>query len=461
MFRPTLLATLLCSVGSFGVTAASSLQHEDFITSKTTYQPQQHWESYAQPPQGYRIAMVQHLARHGSRGLSSPDDDDLLLQLWHRAREEGALTPLGEALGPEIKRLTAVQQRIGYGELSTLGRQEHAEMATRMVQRHAELFKAPGSRPIVVSHSGRSRAAQSGEAFVAQMLHEVPALKHITEPAYASPATVYFNEESEAYEDYKDNDPRLLAAMEQILTAPRSVQVINDVLLRLFNADFVQRLHDGEFLFIATDEEEDDTLSTPWEAVEALYGLYTVAPNLRADATLNFSPFLPDEDAQWLAYIDDADSFYGRGPGFAGDDITYRAADALFAEIMAQIQQLRTDPDTAVLASLRFSHAQATMPIATWLQLENTQYPVTEDELYSYDTNPWRAAEISPMGANIQWDIYVRDTGGSNNGADILVRMLHNEKEVPFAKECKPIASTQYFYTFNELNRCFSVIHGL
>lgn len=459
MFRPTLLATLLCSLSCAGVASASSVQHEDFITSKTTYQPQQHWESYSKPPHGYRIAMVQHLARHGSRGLSSADDDDLMLQLWHQAREEGALTPLGETLGPEIERLSAVQQRIGYGELSTLGRQEHADMATRMMQRHAELFSEPGLRPIVVSHSSRSRAAQSGEAFVEQMLHEVPALRPVTEPAYASPATVYFNEESAAHEDYKDNDPRLLAAMEQILTDPRSVQIIDEVLLRLFSEDFVKRLHDGEYHFVATAEDEDDTLSTPWEAVEALYGLYTVAPNLRADATLNFSAFLPDEYAQWLAYIDDADSFYGRGPAFAGDDITYRAADALFAEIMEQIQQLQTDPENAVLASLRFSHAQATMPVATWLQLENTQHPVAEDELYSYETNPWRAADVSPMGANIQWDIYIKDT--SVNEADIIVRMLHNEKEVPFAQECQPLPNTQYFYSFNELTRCFSVIHGL
>lgn len=454
MFRPTLLVALLGSVSCLGIAFASSVQHEDYITSKKTYLPQQHWESYSQPPQGYQIAMVQHLARHGSRGLSSPDDDDLMLQLWQQAQQEGALTPLGETLGPEIERLMVVQQRIGYGELSTLGRQEHAEMATRLLQRHPELFSEPVSRPIVISHSGRSRAAQSGEAFVQQMLDEMPSLNAITQPAYASPATVYFNEESAAHEDYSDNDPRLLKAMQQILTHPQSVQVIDQVLLRLFNEDFVQRLHNGDYHFVAADDE-DDTLSTPWEAVEALYGLYTVAPNLRADATLNFSPFLPDEYASWLAYIDDADSFYGRGPGFVGDDITYRAADALFAEMIAQIEQLQHAPDSAVLASLRFSHAQATMPAATWLQLENTQYQVTEDQPYTYASNPWRAAEVSPMGANIQWDIY------TNDHHDILVRMLHNEREVPFAEQCTPLEGHTYFYQFTELQRCFTVIHGL
>lgn len=452
----SMLLSLTVAYGlAVSMSSVDAAQHENYITSKKTYQPQQAWQNYSSAPEGFHAVMVQHVARHGSRGLSSADDDDLLMQLWQQAKQENALTPLGEKLGAEIERLTSIQQQIGYGEISTLGRQEHADMATRMLQRHPQLFSAERPLPILVSHSGRSRAAKSGEAFLEQMLAEKPELQAYIEEPYGSVETLYFHkaEGSEGFDDYKDNDPQLIAAMDDIFNDSRTEEAISKILGDLFDESFIQRLQQGDYHFSAQSDPED-TLSTPWEAVEALYGLYSVAPNLRADGELDFSPFLADEQASWLAYIDDADSFYGRGPGFVGNDITYRAADALIKEMMEQIESIQTSSEPVTRASLRFTHAQVTMPIATWLQLENTDQKVTPEQPYTYQDNSWRAAQVSPMGANVQWDVYANDSG------EILVRMLHNEKEVRFAGECKSLPGHDYFYQYEELTRCFREIHG-
>ncbi|MCC5878890.1 MAG: histidine-type phosphatase [Idiomarina sp.] len=429
------------------------------LTSKTPYQPRQDASTYSSVPDGYQIVMLQHVARHGSRGLSSADDDDLMMQLWQQAESEDALTALGRELQPALDAMLRVHQQLGYGEISTLGRQEHAQMASRILQRHGALFnpQAAASRPIFVTHSGRSRAAQSGEAFVEQLVAEQPHLAERIQPAYPSPQTVYFHkaEGSEGYDDYRDNDPRLVAAMAQIEGGDRTQRVAEEAMKRLFNDDFVARLQAGDYSFSAQADDEDQ-INNALDALFALHGLYVIAPNLAADEEIDMTPFLLPEHASWLAYVDDADSFYGRGSGFVGEDITYRGADALFLEMFAQIDELQQAPEDAPLASLRFTHAQVTMPIATWLQLADTELPVEPDMLYTYETNPWRAAIVSPMSANVQWEIFAAETD-----SELLVRMLHNEAEVAFPTACTAVDDGSYFYQYSEIKRCLTEIHHL
>ncbi len=61
-----------------------------FYTSKEPYVPRQLPGSYTPAPEGFSVGAVQHAARHGSRALSSADDDDLMYQLWQQARQETA-----------------------------------------------------------------------------------------------------------------------------------------------------------------------------------------------------------------------------------------------------------------------------------------------------------------------------------------------------------------------------------
>lgn len=449
---------LACSVTTAMLLSGTGYAADRHLTSKTPYQPQQSWQEYTPVPDGYRIVMLQHVARHGSRGLSSPDDDDLMLQLWQQAQLENALTELGKELGPVVETIYQWHQRNGYGLISPLGIEEHKQMAQRIVARLPQLFEpSAGAVDIRVTHSGRTRAAQSGEAFIDGLKAALPAAEHlhIKEPQ-ASLETLYFHqaEGSEGFDEYRRSDPKLVAAMAAIEDSPRTREVVEEVLLRLFTADFVQRLQDGEYHFVAADDDSD-TLSDGLDAVEALYGLYSIVVNLDQELVADMTPFIPDQDAAWLAFIDDADSFYGRGPGFAGRDITYRAADTLFKDMMEQIEWLNTQPDAAPQLSVRFTHAQATMPAATWLDLPTTEQRATSETPYSYETFAWRSATVSPMSANIQWEVY------QNASGQILIRMLHNEAQVPFHESCQPLANAAYFYPLEEIKRCLARRHQL
>ncbi len=422
-----------------------------FYTSKEPYAPRQLPGSFTPPPEGFELVMVQHVARHGSRALSSPDDDDLIWQLWTEARDEGALTPLGDLLGPVLEDILRVHAEVGYGLTSGLGRIEHEETALRLVERHPVFFDsivARGQR-IDVFHSGRDRADESGEAFVEGLVAARPGLAPLVDPARASLETLYFNEAegSEGYQAYRRTDARMLAAMEAIESDPRTTAMARLMLRQLFADDFVERLADGQYLFVAA-ADPDDRIEDEMDAAQALYGLYSIAVGMTEEARWDFGRFMHPEAAAWFAYLDDAGSFYNRGPGFADEDITFEGARALVADMLGRVRRLE-EGDASHPLTIRFSHAQALMPLAAFLGIEGASEGVHPDTLYRYETNPWRSETVSPMAANVQWDVY------RNGDGIVLVRMLHQEGEVAFAPECTPWPGSRTFYELGELERCY------
>ena len=65
------------------------------------------------------------------------------------------------------------------------------------------------------------------------------------------------------------------------------------------------------------------------------------------------------------------------------------------------------------------------------------------------------------MTANVQWDLYRYNNNETNRyfpHQQILIRMLYNEYPVPFKDECQPYnMKNDFFYTMNELKRCYSI----
>lgn len=422
-----------------------------FYTSKEPYAPRQTPGSYTPAPDGFSIVAVQHAARHGSRALSSADDDDLMYQLWQQAARENALTPLGELLGPVIEDIIRVHAQVGYGNASRLGEIEHEQTAARLIQRHPELFDSiiANQQRIDVYHSGRERADDSGVAFARGLSASLPALENLIDPGLASLETLYFNdaEGSETYQEYSDNDPRMLAAVEQIENHPNTRAMARLMLEQIFTADFVQRLSEGQYVFAAA-ADPDDTLEDELDAADALYGLYSIAIGMTEEADWQFGRFMHPDAVAWFAYVDDAGSFYDRGPGFNDEDITYAGARALVADMFERIDAY-LNGSRPYPVTVRFSHAQALMPLAAFLGIEGSSEAADPGVLYTYDNNPWRSALVSPMAANVQWDVYRNDDGVT------LVRMLHQEGEVRFASHCESWQQSEYFYALEELKRCY------
>lgn len=411
--------------------------HRESYGTKAPYAPRQGRHGYQQAPAGFVPVFTENVSRHGSRAASDSDDADLVLALWDQARAEDSLTGLGREFGPKARALQAAMAKVGYGNLSGRGRQELADTAVRLERRLPALFTkiaADGERIDVVS-SGQGRAVDSGTEFTAALAAADPELKPLIGPARTDKDLLYFHKAAggAAYRDYIEHDQRLKDTLDGITGRPQTRKAAHSVLRKLFQEPFVARIAD------------------PVGAARAVYDLYAIAPAMSEESPdgrgWGMERFLSPADAAWFGYLSDAEDFYEKGPGFAGSDITYKMADVLLDDFFRQAEAKRAGTSD-LGAELRFSHAEEIIPLAALMGLPGSTEPAAPDEPYTYAGNSWRGASVSPLGANIQWDVFAK-------GDRYLVRMLYNEKETAFKEGCRPVAKGSAFYDLDELERCF------
>ena len=436
-------------------TAATSAATDPLATAlalgtKAPYTPVAPASSYEAAPEGFTPVLVEHVGRHGSRLLSSKKYDDLLAQLWVIAEESDGLTALGQDLGPDIDAITAVHEELGYGSLSGRGATEHIEIAERTQARLEPLFTtaAATGQPITITTSGVDRAVESGQSFIDGLLAAQPDLSGVIAPTVVDADLLYFHDTDPAYLAYEDGDERLEAALDAIEAGDEISAVADHVAAALFTPEFVDRIEAGELDLVDRGKGETH-LESVTDVAAYLYELYVIAPGMSAELDVDLSPYLSAADATVLASLSDAEDFYEKGPAFAGDDVTYRMADVLLDSFLTAVEGVRTGATTQA-ADFRFAHAEEIIPFAALLNLPGSTDQVDEGTLFDYATNPWRGAEVAPMSANIQWDVFRDDAG------EVLVRMLYNEQETAFAFDCTPIATGSFFYTDTELTRCLA-----
>ena len=133
--------------------------------------------------------------------------------------------------------------------------------------------------------------------------------------------------------------------------------------------------------------------------------------------------------------------------------VTYKMAQALEDDFFNEVDAI-AHGDLSHAAKLRFTHAEIIVPFASILGLKGVFAPVPKASTYSYDTNPWRGELVSPMAANVQWDV-ARDASGT-----LLVKMLYNERETDFKAACDSarFAPGSHFYAYDKLKACYG--HG-
>ncbi|MBJ7555043.1 histidine-type phosphatase [Marinomonas spartinae] len=422
--------------------------------TKSVYQPQASSAHYQATPNGYHLVYTELLARHGSRALSSPKYDYISLKIWQAAKAQNALTPLGKRLGPEIERFMAANQKMGYGNLSKRGKLEQKMIGERLVMRDKSLFERAvnNHQPIEMEYSGKKRAKDSGLAFISGMEQENPAIRSLVSKPIINKAQLYFHKQksNQYYQDYKKHDPALQAAIKQLMNLPKTHAMAQQMLERVYTPAFVAQLAAGKLSFLQKNKSKP-TIYNDVDAAIQLFNLYLAAPGLSYEAgkqPWQFIDFVTPAESQWFTYVLDGKDFYEKGPSFAGTDITYRMAKVLEDDFFKEVKGIQNGSNKKA-AKIRFAHAETVIPFAAQMHLEGSTKSVAKGQLYRYENNPWRGSWVSPYSANIQWDVY-KDKAGT-----LLVRMLYNEKEIPFSSQCQPIQKGSYFYKFTELEHCY------
>ncbi|MFT2691768.1 histidine-type phosphatase [Clavibacter zhangzhiyongii] len=420
-------------------------------SSKTPYLPQGTPADLAPAPAGFAPVYTESVARHGSRALSSFKYDSLTTQVWEQARSEGALTALGRTLGPEVAKLTAANEELGYGNLTGQGADQHRGIGSRVVERLPSLFEAvdAGSDTIALESSGEARATASGKAFAKGLTTADPLLAgHLPTEIAKDPDTLYFHK-SDANADYQayEDGSAVTAAVDAITDQPRSHEVARETLERIYAPAFVDRLAAGAYRFVDGGDGKT-TVDDEVDAAMMLYNLYIIAPDMADEVSVDFDRYITSADSEWFAYLLDAEDFYSKGPAFRGSDITYRMATPLLDDFLDSMDARLAGSATA--ATFRFAHAETIIPFAALLGLPGSTQQVTPEQPYAYATNAWRGETVTPMAANVQWDVYRAADGRA------VVRMLADERAIPFRAGCAPMAPGSLFYDVGEVRRCLT-----
>ena len=492
MFRLSSVCTALtlallagCNASDDNSARTSPITEYQYST-KAVYSPQQEASSYEAAPAGFSPVYTELVARHGARALSSPKYDVLTKQVWEAAAAQGALTELGQTLGDKVDRVTAANEALGYGLLSQLGKEEHANLATRLADRLPGLLENSGSHCIQVETSGKDRANESAYYFMQSLAAKVDYVKdsdrcYVTQDdpseiakALANKSELYFHKTEpkgdyarylpafEAYQAFigdEDNGvapaPELTEALEALKALPQTRVLARQMLERLYSKAFVDYLAAG-VEFVAVKEDGSKTyVHDEVDAALMLYNLFIIGPGMAREAEAageawNLEQYLTPEESAWFSYLSDAEDFYEKGPSFAGETVTYDIAQALLDGMFNEVQTQVVEGDGARVAKLRFAHAETIIPLVALMQLEGSRQGAEVGTLMSQENNEWRGGWVSPYAANIQWDVY------ENADRQVLVKMLYNEKEVAFKAGCEPVSAGSFFYDFSELKRCYA-----
>lgn len=325
------------------------------------------------------------------------------------------------------------------------------------------------------------------------------------------------------YEDFVDNDKIIANAEDYIEDVPQSEKVSYDLMSQIFTDDFLKNIgkDEGRYSWYNTttgekDSDEDgkaddgsgtdirncaiegdpDELMAQYgedicgetgkhitsvvDAAMDLYNLYIIAADMQeeniGDHTFDFDQYfktISPEDGDVFAWILDMEDFYEKGPSYAGQDETYRIAQPLLDDFFNSIDERVAGGTTA--ATFRFAHAETIMPFAALIgapgstqQAPAVENPQSVADVYNYQNNEWRGESVTPMAANIQWDVATRDGIDPETGKAYtpLIRMLYNEEEVAFGgtntltrglSSCTPVAEGSTWYKESELKGCLGV----
>lgn len=348
----------------------------------------------SEAPAGYKPFYISHIARHGSRFLSSGKSFNVIDELETYANA-GELTAEGLALIQDLRTLREMSEN-NYGKLTALGAEEHRQICDRMMRHYPEVFENEQRREVDTYATNSDRVLKSRESFLAEMLKNSPEMKvskndsqgkrEVTGDKISEEQRAKGKAEAKNFDHVKKEARKGLnfkAFDAKIFVNPGTV-----------SSKTVREIERRCLYLMSTAVTNDLKEMNPmarYFAPEELY-YFWVSANLKWAIYLNYPGY--------TYYVTD---IIGRGilKRFVED------ADAALAE------------DSHTAATLRFSHDSFLMPFMAATRLEGTVLDCEENQIPELfqDFN-----YICPA-CNVQF-IFYRNAKGK-----VLVKFLLNEKE--------------------------------
>lgn len=361
-------------------------------------------------PKGYSPFYISHYSRHGSRYLISDKDYKWVIDLFAKAHEQQALTPLGEDVYTRLMKIWPEAEGRG-GDLTPLGRRQHQGIAQRMYQNYPEVFT--DGRKISARSTVVLRCAMSMAAFGDQLKGMNPKLD-ITYEA------------SEKYMDYMNFHTEESNKFTSDQTGPWVEEY------KKFEAEHTRPERLMNTLFSSAD-----FIRKQVNPHNLMWGLYWITSDMQdMETQVSFYDIFEKQELFDLWQCINYKFYVGNANHADGNGIVVANAKALLRNILESADQAIQDPGIA--ATLRFGHDGNVIPLAAILRLNDCNVAVNNpEEVYKV----WSDYKIVPMAGNIQIIFY------KNKDNRILVKFLLNEKEAKI-----PLTTDQYpYYEWNEV----------
>ncbi len=367
-------------------------------------------------PAGYEPFYISHYGRHGSRFLISDDDYKRVVDRLADAHKAGVLTPMGEKLRLQIDTIWEEARGRG-GELTPLGARQHHDIGVRMATAYPSVFAMPGSE-VTAASTQVMRCAHSMFNFVDGLKEISPELdvpmesskRHMIYLCHHTPESAELGKTTGPwYQDFK----RFKAAKTKSE--------------RLMNAIFADR-----------------TYVDTWVDTEALmWDLYYIAIDLQnMETDIDILPIFTNDELFGLWEVFNYNFF-------ACNSSYPRAHGLHVANSRNLLRHIIENSDAYIAngkrgATLRFGHDGNIIPLLALLKVKGCFSDAERPEDLSAD---YADFYVCPMGTNLQF-IFFRPVKGNN---DILVRILHNEKDAILPISPADTHTSTIYYNWSEL----------
>ena len=357
-------------------------------------------------PKGKKPFYISHYGRHGSRYISSRSGYDIPFRMIAHADSVNELTPTGERVHEEMKVIMA-DTETRWGELTNYGKEQHRQIAKRMVERFPEVFS--GDARVKCISTTVPRCMISMGVAMMQMKQMNPKLR----------ITMEASQRYQWYMNHQDNKLRrnyMTPEAKKAYDAYTSSRLGNSRLMELIfkNPDIVKE--------IVNEEQFNYYLIK--------MGLFQQNTQLRQNTFLQ-DLFETDELYQ-MWQIDNAFWYIQHGACKLNGGKQPTSQRYLLRQIIADADScLRLDKPGA---QLRFGHETVLLPLVCLMGING--YDLATDNLDELEEKGWWCSSVFPMGANLQFIFY----RSSPRDQDVLVKVLLNEKEatLPIATDCAP-----------------------
>lgn len=414
MTKLKFLITLL--LGSCFKVATAQHCNMAYLGTKTLYKAPA--KKSFEPPAGYKAVFINFVGRHGARHLTKEVGTYFGYQLLNKADSMGMLTNDGIKLRQLMQRLNNVEHS-HVKSISAEGRDELMAIGERLYANNEPVFIKPVK--VNVSFTKEIRTKQSADAFLTGLRSRLKDSVIIKERN--DDVNLRFYDLSPAYTNFEEKGAWLVP-FDSLKKELHLEEIEQHIAARWFKPAFLRKLKYAEIDKLVSDifSLENISYSVIQEA-----GVLGYKPE-----DLDFSNVFTCDELTALGKIDNADGYYSKGPGISNNGIQVTIAAPLLANFITTTDTyLRSHQ---VNAELRFAHAETISPFAAILEFA----PASKNS--SMVTNiykVWKANEVIPLSANIQWIVY------SNNKGNTLVKFLLNENEVK-VNGLKPVKGNFY-----------------